>query len=221
MTHAAEVCRDDGTREDLFPSKPISAPRFIHLDPGDYLYREADLRTDAYRIEKGAFALFSARMRSVADSGIVVQGKGRYIGLGFFERHIVSARAIAVSSVSCVSKTQVTSLLDNDAKLRLDYADAVDREFEYRKAQVIGQGPLTPLRRLAALLASEVQLSICEGYDPSTAAECLNWESAGNLLGLDQKTFAAAVRELENLGFLEETRTTGFRLKNIEGLGRL
>jgi len=222
MIHVPGVLDDDyaGNHQFARPTR-LGGAEIRELNPGDYVYREGDLRTHIYRVERGAIAVFEARIRSVTNTGMIVQGKGGYVGLGFLERHIGNALAIVNSTLVFVSRAEVAVLRKHDPKLQLDHADAIDKDFEYRKSQVIYKGPLTPVRRLAAFLAAEAHLSEYEGCSPSSVADCLKPEIAGSLLGLDPDTFAMAVRELEGLGFVERNHAGGIRLKNIEGLVRL
>jgi CRP-like cAMP-binding protein len=196
-------------------------PKVIRLRPEDYLYKEGDLRANFYRVEKGALAVFESRMRSHANAGTAVQGKGSYLGLGFLDRYIDNAFAIVESTVRIVSRNEVALLLRYDRNLRMDHANAIDKDFEYRRSRVTNHRPLTPLRRLAIFLAAEARLSEREGRNPDSVADCLESEIAGNLLGMDKHTYAAAIRELERLGLVVRSKAGAIRLKDIELLGHL
>jgi CRP-like cAMP-binding protein len=195
--------------------------KVIRLRAEDYLFKEGDLRTNFYKVEKGALAVFESRMRSSANAGMTVQGKGSYLGLGFLDRYVDNALAIVESTVRVVSTNEVARLLKYDPNLQMDRANAIDKDFEYRRSHVAGHRPLTPLRRLAIFLAAEARLSEREGPGPSGAADCLDGEIAGSLLGMDKRTFAAAIRELEGLGLVERGKADTIRLKNIELLGHM
>jgi CRP-like cAMP-binding protein len=223
MDHAATVYLEDTGKTEGPPGRSARLPTLQarRLAPGDCLYREGDLRTCAYRVEKGAVAVFARRTTSAARVDLVVRGKGNYVGLGCLARHIDNAQAIVESVVTRLPRAEFTRLLQNNPKLQLEQADATDKEFEYRKAQVLSRGPLTPLSRLAAFLVSESRLRAYEGRDPSGAAEALEGGTVGSLLGLDEDAFAATVEELKDLGFVEQSQATGLRLKDVERLARL
>src|SRR5262249_17468342 len=155
--------------------------RTRRLEPGDYLYREGDLRICAYRVEKGAVAVFARGIKSAARVEMAVRGKGNCVGLGFLARHIDNPQAVVESIVTRLPRAELTRLLQDDPKLQLEQADAIEREFEYRKARVLSRGPLTPLTRLAAFLVSESRLRGYEGRDPSGAAESLSCGTVGTL----------------------------------------
>jgi CRP-like cAMP-binding protein len=218
------------TRNDFRPKRPAGEfahhtgrldPTVIRLRPQDYLYREGDLKTNFYRVEKGALAVFEPRIRSSASAGTTVQGKGSYLGLGFLDRYVDNALAIVESTVRIVSRDEVALLSKYDPNLRMDRANAIDKDFEHRRSRVGNHRPLTPLRRLAIFLAAEARRSEREGRGPDSAADCLESEIAGSLLGMDTSTFATAIRELEGLGFVVRGKAGAIRLKDIELLGHL
>jgi CRP-like cAMP-binding protein len=223
MDHAAQICLEDAPKAARPLGRPARSPppRVLRLEPGDYLYREGDLRTCAYRVEKGAVAVFARRNTSAARVDMAVRGKGNYVGLGCLARHFDNAQAVVESIVTRLPMAELTLVLQDNPKLQLEQADTIDKEFEYRKAQVLGRGPSTPLTRLAAFLVSESRLRAYEGLDPSEAAESLECGPVGSLLGLDEDTLAATVEELKGLGFVEQSQAAGLRLKDIERLAGL
>ena len=58
-----------------------------------FLFRAGDLRTHLYRVESGAICLYETR-RSDRQSVIEFLFPGDYVGLGFLEKHHLSARAL-------------------------------------------------------------------------------------------------------------------------------
>ncbi len=66
-----------------------------------FLFRAGDLRTHLYRVESGAICLYETR-RSDRQSVIEFLFPGDYVGLGFLEKHHLSARALLDSTVTCV-----------------------------------------------------------------------------------------------------------------------
>jgi CRP-like cAMP-binding protein len=223
MDHAAQIFPEDAPKvaRPLGRTARSSPLGVLRLEPGDYLYREGDLRTCAYRVEKGAVAIFARGIKSAVRVDMAVRGKGNYIGLGCLARHFDNAQAVVECIVTRVPTTEFTLVLQGNPKLQLEQADAVDKEFEYRKSCVIGRGPSAPLTRLAAFLVSESRLRTYEGRDPSGAAESLECDAVGSLLGLDEDTLAATVEELRGLGFVEQSQANGMRLKDVERLAKL
>jgi hypothetical protein len=97
---------------------------------------------------------------------------------------------------------------------------AIEEAFEVRKSRVLERGALRAPARLAAFLAAESSLRSYEGLDPSTAADALASGAVASLLQLDEATLAVAVRELEELGLIEQAEAGTLRLTDMEQLAR-
>ena len=131
-----------------------NSPDLRVLDVGDYLYKEADPKTCVYRVEKGLIALFD---RPPGRPGRIIEmvGHGDFFSLGCLEHHSDNARAVLESTVSCVPRTDFSLLAEGNPKLRQKEAEALDREFEYRKEAIKKRGPLMPVECVAAFLIAD------------------------------------------------------------------
>jgi hypothetical protein len=130
---------------------------------------------------------------------MVIRGKDNFVGLGCLARYINNAQAVTDSIVTPLTRAEFRLLLEQNAKLRLEQANSVEKEFEHRKSQVLGRGPATPVTRLAAFLVTEYRLRAYEGMDSSGASNSFDAGAMCSMLGLDEMACAATVKELKHL----------------------
>ena len=190
------------------------------LKRGDFLYREGDLRVAFFKLHRGAIALFLHRP-SRPNEVIEIAAPGEWVGLGCQERYIESAQVLVDSVVMHVAKNDFAQLASIDLTLREQLASAIKREFESRKAQLIGDGPATPLECTAAFLVSISRQNVHEGRNPSIITDSIRCGAAAALLGFDIGVLSGALLELKRMGLIEECALGQLHIKNIERLERL
>lgn len=196
-----------------WPLTPLASELRV-LEPGEYLYEEADPRWSAYKVERGVVAVFERRTDKPARV-VEMAGPGEYVGLGCLAQHGDNARAIVDSIVRAVPRSEVDLLAERDAKLRQKQDEAVDRDFEYRKVSVLSSNRPTPLTRAAALLIAVSRENACEGRDPAVVSDLFTCAAT---LDQDPDTFCRALRDLQDMGLVEECGATGLHLKDVQAL---
>jgi CRP/FNR family transcriptional regulator len=190
------------------------------LRPNEVLFRTGDERACIYRVETGAVAVYEQQLdeqRAVINFAF----PGDYVGLGFLDSYTCCARAVVETGLTCLPSEAQASVVENDAKAQLKLDQAVEREFEFRRAVLVEQGRRSPLVRVAAFLVSLSRTNVQEGRDPWIVADCCPSGFVAELLGLDVETLAAVLADLERQEMIEACPRAGLRITDIEGLERL
>jgi CRP/FNR family transcriptional regulator len=190
------------------------------LRPNEVLFRTGDERACIYRVETGAVAVYEQQLdeqRAVINFAF----PGDYVGLGFLDSYTCCARAVVETGLTCLPSEAQASVVENDAKAQLKLDQAVEREFEFRRAVLVEQGRRSPLVRVAAFLVSLSRTNVQEGRDSWIVADCCPSGFVAELLGLDVETLAAVLADLERQEMIEACPRAGLRITDIEGLERL
>ena len=187
---------------------------------GDYLYVQSETRRTAFKVERGAVAIFRRNIHRPSEV-IEIAIEGDVIGLGDFERHADNAMAVVNSIVSCLPGTEVDVMALQNPALRQRQAEAIEREFESRKEFLVARSRGNPTGRVAAFLLFASSQNAGEGRDPMIVSEFLRCGSVSQHLGMDVDTLIDALVELEHLSLIEQTPTSGLRLIDLEGLERV
>ena len=186
--------------------------------PNEFLFRTGEAKTCLYRVNSGAVCLYE--QNRLEHPIIDFAFPGDYVGLGFLETHACCARAVMSTEVTCLPLEALTSAIDDDYTAQAKLDDAIEREFEYRRAAVVEAGRRAPLERLAAFLVSLSRANAHEGRDSTVIGEsCLSVFAAG-YLDLSIEDLTALLPELEHRG-LVEPYSGGVHLKDIDALERL
>jgi CRP/FNR family transcriptional regulator len=202
------------------PSTIGSAPQVLALAAGDYLYRGGDARRSFYRVERGALAVFETHV-GCANSAVEIASVGEIVGLGTLDRYCETARAIVDSSVACISHAEFIAIAEGDSILRKKQADAIEREFEHRKAQLSGGNHSTPVECLAAFLIAVSRQNAYDGRDPTIISDSLECGVVASLLDIDIDILSHALLELKHLGLIEDLPDGRVRLKSVPRIERL
>ena len=189
------------------------------LEVGDYLYREQETRACIYRVDKGVIAVFEKHIGRPAGK-IELAGRGDYIGLGCLEEYNDNARAVVDSVVRRVPRAEFNGVTEHDAKVRRKQAEAISREFEYRKEILSNRRHSTPTERVAAFLIAASRQNAYEGRDPTVISDSLKCGIVASLLDLELEALAEALLELETVALVAQHPLRGLHLNNIEALER-
>jgi CRP/FNR family transcriptional regulator, anaerobic regulatory protein len=222
MPQSVEVLADETTSERP-QSKPFTrpaAPKLRVLGVGDYLYKEAEPRTNVYRVEKGVVAVFERRLGRPANI-IEMASQGGYVGLGCLEQHRDNTRAVVDSIVSILPKSEFALLVEGDPRLRKIQDDAIKKDFESGKALANDRGRSAPIECVAAFLVAVSRQNAYEGRDPTIVSDSLKCGIVTNLLDMDISTLSRALLKLQGLGLVEQYPAAGLHLKDIEALERI
>ncbi len=186
------------------------------IGANEFLFRQGDPRTHVFRVDSGAICLYEGR-QSDRPSLIEFVFPGDYVGLGFLENHILTARALLPSSVTAIPAGEAEDAIKDDARAQAKLAEAADREFEARREELFKAGQRQPIERVAALLVTSSRTNRQQGRRADLIEDSWRCGVIADLLQLDLDDLTAILVELERRGLLETT-AGGLRLKDIGAL---
>ena len=188
------------------------------LAPNEFLFRTGEAKTCFYRVNSGAVWLYEKDCpeHPVIDFAF----PGDYVGLGFLRTHACCARAVTSTELACLPLEALASAIHDDHMAQAKLDDAIEREFEYRRAALVEAGRRAPLERLAAFLVSLSRANAHEGRDPTVIGEFCPSVFAAGYLGLNIENLSSLLLELEQRGLIEPY-SGGVRLKDIGALETL
>lgn len=190
------------------------------LTPNEFLFRTGDAKKCLYRVKSGAVCLYEQRQdqqHPLLDFAF----PGDLVGLGFLQTHACCARAVTETELTCLPLDALSSAIADNPKAQSKLDDAVEREFEFRRASLVEEGRKAPIERLAAFLVSLSRINAHEGRDPSTVGELCSSGIAADYLGLSVEALADLLVELERRELIEACPPTGVRLRDISALEKL
>ena len=188
------------------------------LAPNEFLFRAGQAKMGFYRVNSGAVCLYE---QNRAEHPVVdFAFPGDFVGLGFLETHACCARAVTKTDVTCLPLEELASAIADDPRAQAKLDDAIEREFEFRRAALVEAGRSAPLERLSAFLVSLSRTNAHEGRDPTVIGECCPSAFAAGYLGLSIEELTALLLELERRKLIE-AYSGGVRLWDIGELEKL
>jgi CRP/FNR family transcriptional regulator, anaerobic regulatory protein len=183
------------------------------------LYRKGEPRTCLYGIEAGVVALLRqtpGRHREIVEFAFA----GDVLGYGLFEHHTSWAQAVGEVRVERLPLSALDQILNSDKRAFDRYAEALQREFEDRRNQLVNT-ERSLVQRVAALLVALSRQNALEGRDPRVVGDALACGAVTAWLGIDVHALASALVELERSGLIEQSPPDGVRLLDRARLERL
>ncbi len=136
----------------------MSAYPVRRLSPDEFLFRQGDPKKFVYRVRSGALCLYvTHREWDDTRAAVELAFRGDLVGLGFLDTHTSSALATTDTCVECLPRDAQAALVAADQRARDQLDTATEREFEYRRIQVMneaavrnasGEGCLVPARHV-------------------------------------------------------------------------
>jgi CRP/FNR family transcriptional regulator, anaerobic regulatory protein len=204
------------TKEAAVSSDPAS-PGELRLRTGEFLYQEGDSKDGFFRIEKGTIAVYR-RCVGEPTANIEIAVAGDYVGLGCCAHYSENARAMSDCTVARLTTSEFIRAAEADALLKHLQGEAIEREFEARKALLTSQRRASPLKCVAAFLVSVSRQNAHEGRDPSIIADPLECGFVASLLNFDINTLAHCLVQLKNMNVIEPAPDGSLRLKRTDML---
>jgi len=189
------------------------------LARNELLFEAGDLKTTLYRVEAGVLRVYTSRVGAEAEV-VEYALAGDVVGMGFLERHAVSARAEVETKVRCFPLDALTDLAARDERTQIRFDQAVRREFAFRRDSLAQSGRSRSIVRLAAFLVALVQQNVHEGRDPELIDDAPNCSVVADYLGLSLDELEANLGELEKRGLIEPANRA-VRVTNLTGLESL
>jgi CRP/FNR family transcriptional regulator len=187
------------------------------LATGEDLFREGDPRTHVYRVETGAICVYEPRWNG-HRAVVRFASPGDLVGLGFFEHHVSTARAMVEARVTCLPHTSMESLVAGNPKAEAELKQAVERELELCRNFLVESGRCDPVERVAVFLVALSQINKREGRDANVIASSWQWALVARLLDLSVDLLARILVGFEKRGLIESSPPRGLRLKDLATL---
>jgi CRP-like cAMP-binding protein len=176
------------------------------LAQDEYLYREGEAKRFIFRVESGALCLTMKGAHGTPEFVELVTA-GSFVGLGFLDYHIHSAAALIDTSISIWPLSALPELCLASAAARDKHAEATEREFGYRRRQLVASTAQDPVLRVAAFLTAVSRLNEIEGRNPNVIAEELRSGDVADFLKMEVEALAQALVELERRGLVRSAGT--------------
>jgi CRP/FNR family transcriptional regulator len=189
------------------------------LATNELLFREGDARTCLYLIEAGSICTYR-RTADQAPEVVEFAFAGDVVGLGCLAQHIYWARAVVETRVRALPLAMMDEIVTREGRTQQRFAEAVGREFLFRR-QLLTTARRDPIGRVAAFFLALSQINKHEGRDGSIIRESLACGAVAECLELDLGSLGRALVELEKKGLIEPCPPLGLRLTNAAGLESL
>ena len=190
---------------------------FRILASNEVLFREGDFKTHLYMIEEGIISVYRKRTHQPNEI-IEFAFSGDVVGLGYLEEHTYWARSVVETCVRCLPLDALDTVLEDDSRTKQRYADAISREFEFRREFLVTALRRNPIGRLAAFFLALSQLNKNEGRDQNIITDSLECGVVAGCIGLDLDSLGQALVELEKKGLIVPCPPQGLRLNDLAGL---
>ena len=187
------------------------------LSPGENLFQEGDPKTQLHKIAAGLIGIYRARLGRV-DEIIEFAFPGDVLGLGYLDHHIHSARALVTTQVECFPLASLADLMHRNVRAKHRYADAVQREFAYRRDLLTSVNRQNPIGRVAAFMLAISDFNADEGRDPSIVSDALKCGVVAEWLKLDLNDLQSALAELAKRCLIAPSTGEGIRLLDLDRL---
>ena len=184
------------------PPAEMTAPMTFTVAANAFLFRAGDPRTHLFRIETGAICLYETR-RGDHQSVIEFLFPGDYVGLGFFEKQHLNARALLDSTVTCLPIDALAGIVHADPRAQAKLALSVEREFEARRDELHSAGQRQPIERVAALLVTSARTNVQQGRAAEIIKDSWKCGVVAELLQLTLDDLGAILVELQRRGLIE------------------
>jgi CRP/FNR family transcriptional regulator len=206
-----------------FALAPI-APRSLEADAPtrtlachEVLFEAGDVKEHLYRIETGALCIYSVRPDFTYEV-IEFALAGDLVGMGFLERHAVSARATVDTTVKCLPLDAADNIGIHGERAKKRFDDAMRREFASRRDSLVAAGRANAVERLASFLMAASHRNGQEGRDPTLIDGALDSAVVADYLGCSVDLLALTLVRLEMQGLVETAPNHALRLTDLKAL---
>jgi CRP/FNR family transcriptional regulator len=187
------------------------------LSTGENLFHEGDPKTQLHKIATGLIGVYRPRLGRV-DEIIEFAFPGDVLGLGYLDHHIHTARALVTTRVQCFRLASLDDLTQHDVRANHRHADAVQREFAYRRDLLTSANRQNAIGRVAAFLLAISDFNADEGHDPAIVSDTMKCGVVAEWLKLDLDDLQRALVELEKRCLIAPSPGRGIRLLDLQRL---
>jgi len=200
-------------------AEPPLADGSLRYERNQLLYRPGEPRSCLYYIEKGMLALYrqaSGRQNELIEFAFA----GDVVGYGLLETHTHAAQTIGEAVIRPMPLTALDAILGSDQRAFKRYAESLERDFQYRRNELVrAERGLT--NRLAAVLVALARQNRLEGRDPCLVTDELECGAVAQWLSIDVGELTEALMTLQRSGLIERSPPSGLRLCDVPALERL
>ncbi len=190
---------------------PAVEGREVIVGRGEFLYREGDVKSGAYRLENGILCV-TAHRACGPPNVVEMLFPGSFVGLGFLERHIDSVMAVVPSRLTSFPLSTISDLCAAYPEAHERQALQTEREFVARRRELIPDTDELPVRRVAAFLSAMHHMNRHEGRNSDYIAEFLKTGDVAAFLNLDVDALARALADLKDRGLVDSAESGGLIL---------
>ena len=194
-----------------------SATSVRTLSIGEILFQEGDRKAHLHQISAGVVCVYQPRMGR-SDEVIEFVFPGDVLGLGYLEHQIYWARALVITQIKRLPLNSLNNVVKYDHRAKQRHAEALNREFAYRRDLFTASNRQKPIGRVAAFLLAVSQFNKDEGRDPNMVTDSLKCGVVAEWLALDLDNLRRALVELEKQRLIEPCDPLGLRLVDPGGL---
>jgi CRP/FNR family transcriptional regulator, anaerobic regulatory protein len=178
------------------------------------------LKVHLHQISAGVVCVYRPRTGR-SDEVIEFVFPGDVLGLGYLEHQIYWARALVETEIKSLPLSSINNIVKYDQRAKQRHAQALHREFAYRRDLFTASNRQKPLGRLAAFLLAVSQFNKDEGRDPNIVTDSLKCGVVAEWLGLDLDNLRRALVELQKKRLIQPCEQLGLRLIDRVGLEAL
>jgi len=207
------VARHGSSSDERFANAPIRVVR------DEVLFTAGKPKTHLYLIESGSVGVYRQPAGRPAEL-VEFAFTGDVVGIGALPAHIDSAQAVGEVRFKCLPLDALDEVIKYDARAMRRYTDAVEREFQSRRALSVSAAH-GPMAQVAAFLVANSNQNASEGRDPLILGDSPDSRTVATYLRITIEALANALSEFRRLGMIEPSTRGGLRLLDLDALQRL
>jgi CRP/FNR family transcriptional regulator len=189
------------------------------LSAGDFLFKEGEPRTHAFRVESGGICVYKTLPDGSRDV-LEFAFSGDLVGLSYHDAHVATAQATTQTSVSCLPNTAREPVTEKSRPAKAGVSTAIEREAALIREAVVSACKTQPIERVAALFVTLSHFNSYEGRVPDIITDSLKCGVVAGYLNMSLDLLTAQLTELEAQGLIEPA-ANGLRLKDLPALEKL
>jgi CRP/FNR family transcriptional regulator len=189
------------------------------LATGEILFRPGEARAYVYRVESGVVCVCQSPWQGHRPS-VEFCFPGDFVGLGFLDRQVSTARAAVDTVVSRLPFDRMNDVVSGDPLAEAKLSRAVENDFESIRNAYL-RLPAMPIERVASLLVTMSRANAQEGRDPRSIMDSFKCGVIADYLAMSPDELAGILVELEERGLVTSDASGVLRLTDLAALEAL
>lgn len=186
----------------------------------EHLWCEGDERSHVYRVESGAVCVYKVLpdgRRHVVDFAL----PGDLIGLGAARTHAFNAQALEATRLRGMAVAAFNLAVREDSRLAIKLYEALSRELEAARAQLLMVSKRISTERVAAFLVALSNRNAAHGQDATRIALPMRRVDIADFLGLTIETVSRTFTKLRASGVIDLAPGNTVVLRDLDRLHEL